>query len=399
MRQEPQQIQTQLMVDSEVLVNTSSIRIFHRGKEIGMVNKESLISLYDGYVKGKLKKEINEIRLGKKDYIKFSQIKEIFGDRWFLIFADAKKIEEDFEKPDSENTMLLTNERGSVGAYVVKVVSEWYKGNIEYAKKPQLPRLTGNLKEDIQIIKSFLNFDIDEYRSLEKDSPMYDYLVEKIDSKYIYVFRAYNYSSVLPINIRGTNFEGMTVSLNTGERALVLAQRFDFYRKITTLLALLYSIIKLNSTQGQSGQGDYFEITDKHYEFVGNFLLEEHEVVQMRESIKGYPALKKYSKKYGISSEYLLRFLFKDFDDYRYNEIYSQINEIKNKNKGKEKKGGPNWNVKERFIKHYSPELLKQKRDKLNKDPRRFLKPFAKQMITTGDTVADKVVLLKEVMS
>ena len=389
-QQRPNQIS---LFEFEESINNSSIRILYKKKEIGQVSKESLILLHKEYEQDRLKKEMNYIESGRRDDISYTEIKKIFGEMWFLIFVDPEKIKKDFKRIESNNTFLLTNNRGSTGVKKMTILSEWYEKNIEDSKIADLPKMTENIEKDIQAIKSFLDFDLDKYRERKVDNLRYKYLIDKIDSKNIYVFRAYNYPDILPIKINGTDFEGMTVSLENGERALILAQRFDFIRKITTLIALLYSTMQLTSEDKKTTEDNYFEITKEHYEFVGNFLLKKEEIIQMQKDIEDYPGLQTVSNEYGISSQYLLKFLFEDFDKNRFLKIQKQIPK-----KETEGDGGLRLNYKKRFTHHYSPTLLIQKTDKIKKDLS-FVKRYARQMITKGNTLKDKAKFLMEIIN
>ena len=359
-----------------------------------IIDKESLLELYDGYGCRREKDLIKKIKNGDINKITFRDIKIIFAERWFFVFTNIKKIKRDFDVElslDGGDIAVAGSMRGQYN-YIVHKLLEWYQINVQHSEKANPPEMTGDVRKDVDVIKKYIQFDVRDYRKIKKNIEKYRYLSKKIDNKNIYVFNLYNYQDIIPNTLgKEIQFEGSAMALETGELSLVITQNVSELRRITTVLSLLYAII--SNHQVKNKQTSYLsQITTEHYRFVGYFLLKDSEINYLRKNIHTYRDLYLAAKKYGMSEGLLLTFLFKDIDSLKYREIYKDI--PKGKNRGD---GGPGWVFKERFLQHYSKKLLAQRRVELNKDTRRE-KSYAIKMICKGSTLKEKVKFLKEII-
>ena len=367
--------------------------VIHRNTPYSYIQKQSLLTLHRnlGIKRGVRDGTIDRIKNNKQRTISFHDLWRIFEDDWIFLLAEPYKIERDFSGLNPDVSVFGGTLRGE-NRLPVKKLRKYVTINILGEDVPNIPEVSENAVRDATVMRDFLGFDVQEYRSLYRpnDRSAFKYLTEKIDKKSIYVFNAYDMHRVMPMDIGDERFDGMTVTTEEGNCAVCISSKCCPERRGTTCIALLRSLMPNTKTRREkdslflnlSQNREPLDLQHEHYEFVGHFLLHPEEIHVLRmKKFNSWGQLKEEARKVGVSASFLHNFLFFNHNKIMWRFLYSQRPKgySENKNGG----GGPGWTFNQAFREFYSPKLCAVKMRRIGNDTSVY-NQTARTMIAKG---------------
>ena len=296
----------------------------HTGFKCHKLNRNSLISLYKGLSLTREKKLMCDVESGKANRVSFSKLEYIFGDKIPYLLMNKLKIKDFIDNIRLKNTRyFVKSRRGNV--YSLLCYQNYISNILKNTVKYKLPSF-GILKEDsiseiAHKVRNSLEFNIQDFRSLKDNDRISDtksgYIRDKFNKKNFFVF--YTHDSIKgiipPLNKIGdnSNFEGFSLSLSEDNNKIafcISSKIDDSKRKFTTIIALLYETL-INGTNTLIGSGGIFDLCEDSYNFVGNFFMDEKEIILYKnKQYNNWKELEKDSMSVGVSASFFNWFLF-----------------------------------------------------------------------------------------